>query len=54
LSQAIAPEHVFRNATAGDEVVVLCNSAGTAIAVESEIPDAELVRMLRSHLAKES
>lgn len=40
--------HVYRQVSAGKEVILLCNSAGTAIAVESEIQDAALVSALRA------
>lgn len=45
---------VFRKVTAGEEVILLCNPAGTALAVESEIPDAALVSALRDIRADES
>ncbi len=46
--------HVYRQTSAGEDVILLCNSAGTAIAVESEIHDAALINALRGAPAKES
>ena len=53
-SDAVVPctQHVFRRTTAGQEVILLCNSSGTALAVESQIPDPELIAALRRELAK--
>jgi hypothetical protein len=39
--------HVFRNTYAEQDVVLLCNHAGTALAVESEIPDPDFVNVVR-------
>lgn len=46
--------HVYRQMRAGQEVILLCNSRGTALAVESEIHDAALISALRGAPAKES
>ena len=46
--------HVFRQTSAGQEVILLCNSRGTALAVESEIRDAALISALRGAPAEES
>lgn len=43
--------HVCRSAKPGEELVLLCNPAGTALAVESELPDPALVNALRDALA---
>jgi hypothetical protein len=40
--------HVYRQTGVGHEVILLCNSAGTAVAVESEISDAALISALRA------
>jgi hypothetical protein len=40
--------HVYRHTSVGQEVILLCNSSGTAIAVESEIRDAALISALRA------
>ena len=42
--------HIFRRAVAGGDIVLLCNSDGTAVADEKEIPDAALVSWLRDVL----
>jgi hypothetical protein len=46
--------HVYRQIRAGQEVILLCNSTRTALAVESEIRDAALISALRGAPAEES
>ena len=45
--------HVTRKAPAGEKVVLICNSAGTALALESDIPDPALADVLRNALPGE-
>jgi hypothetical protein len=40
--------HVYRQKSVGHQVILLCNSAGTAVAVESETSEAALISVLRA------